>query len=316
MRKILRSFRDSFKRSVFYLVWGTTCLIGSIISELAGLDGIILFYLGTIIVLFGIVFWIIKIFTKENCEKLDDNELEERISEIGSKRKQNVLRNIYTYLKRYRSKDKFLCRFVRKNGTVLIIFEESKEKAKSYIDWYLNNECENKIMNINISESRVTKIIQDDIEELEYKKVSYFQRILINPMRAFLRQQNLSHISLGSIFKLSLLIIIGVGSYYYFNNNYSFIGDGSLLTLSKIYSSATAIIKTILMLLIITTIILNIISIKKALNDFYFNTIKPKKTVGSQLITLLTLLFTFEIFLQGIVKTFIRFAQSYGYFMQ
>lgn len=317
MKKMLILLISRFKEPVTLYIWGGlnlayACIINPIFH--ISRNSILLTIIGSIVISMGVILDL----GKYRVDIVKDVELEKKISHIKSKYWQCVIRNLITFYTEYRSRDMYLCRFYRKTGTVLVVFVDKVDEVKEYMDWYLD-ENSTTYKTITITSNRVTKIQPNDIEEIEYKKVSWMQRKIINPILGFLRQP-IYIISIRGIFVLALLFIfIALGYGYISNeytfNGYTFMGQGSIETLDFIYEFTKSMLISILSICGIATSIIGIGNIKKGINDLYTNKQVVRKTIFAQLLTFGFVFLGYFIVLKPVMIELIKFTQENGYFM-
>lgn len=264
----------------------------------------------------GLLLMIVGLFIdlgKNRDDNIDD-ELELKIITIKSTYLRNVIRNICAFINEYFIKGNYLCRFYRKTGTTLVDFVDTKDKAEEYMTWYLS-ETDMSIKTIRITEKRATRLLKEDIEEFEYRKVTIFQELIIDPMLAFLKQPSVCYLSLGNILKFSVLVVSAISGYFYFIKNYSFIGNGSINTFYSILNESTSVISVVLITWVILTLLSGVFSIKRALKNYYLGSYTKNRNVGQQLVTLVIIPICFSQSIRSLLISLLYVMQTNGYFL-
>lgn len=313
MKKLIQFLISRFREAMTYYIWGGLILIILMLDKLT-LNNIefplFLIFLGVVVMLTGILIDL----GKHRVDSIQNTNIEKAIVNIKSNYLKNVIRNVSIFYNNYRSRDMYMCKFCRKTGTIMVIFVESLDTAKDYMNWYLDTE-NTTCKSIDIGKNKVTNIQACDVEDFEYKKVSWLQHHFINPILAFFKQPSFSFISLKKIIIFSILTICSVTAYFYIDENYSFIGKGSLDTLGNIFVSSVRIIEFVLFFSAITTLIAGVFSFGKAIQNYYTDTLAIKRSVLSQLLTLFFAAICFNIFIHQCTGTIIQIVQSNGLFL-
>ncbi|WP_113675859.1 hypothetical protein [Vallitalea guaymasensis] len=310
---MIKLIMSAFKIPITYYIWGgLSLLFGLFINPIFHINNNnrLLIISGFLVVLIGVLISL----GEKRVDHIKDVKLDNEISNIKKQYLQNILRNIYAFYYEYRSKDKYLCRFYRNSGSVLYLFAESEKEAKEYMDWYLKDKNAAP-RNIVISSNRACKIHPNDIEEFEYRRISWLQHNVIHPILAFFKQPSMGYVSFSKMVLLAILISVGVGGYFYLNGEYSFVGKGSFETLIKIQDISANIIFALLVAVTFVTIVRGIFSMKKALQTYYADQFRNKRTVLSQLLVLILVPLSGSFILPPMLEFLIKIAQNSGCFI-
>lgn len=314
MKSILNKLISRFKEPITYYWWGGLQLLyGLLINpvfKLTNNSNVIGVIFGIIIIICGVGIELMKI-TVNSIE----NHLPESIRNIKNKNIKNILGNLYAFYISYRLKDKYLCRFYRKTGSVTLSFENCEEKAKEYMNWYLSTDKDVDPITLKISPKKVTRIMRDDVEEFSYKRVSYIERVLINPVIAFLRQPTTSIVSIKGILGALLISMIVLCIYGYVSLDYSFTGKGSYDTAISIIKGTSNVLTFLVTILAGATIVSAIINLRDSIETYYSNRKIVGRSVGKQLLTVSLMPIAFNILIVPTITYGIDFAQQYGYFL-
>jgi len=247
---------------------------------------------------------------------------EDCLSQIKSKKIKNIICKMNQWFLNYCSKDRYLCRFHKKSGTIITFFVGTKEQAQYYMQWYTDSEEKESTIIKNITPERATRIVRDDIEELEYQRISILQRLVVNPVIAFLRQPAPIWVSGTRLIFLFAILVIGTGFWTYVqsslplgDSNLYFTGQGSLKTAKYIIELSKNIFQLVLWIVLFKVAFSGGSRILKALKDYYSNIPKTRYSVGRLLFNLAAARIIINILLMPGLTYCIRIGQQYNYFL-
>jgi hypothetical protein len=297
----------------FWVIWGIFASVFnyllSIITEREATPSII----GFVFIFVGMF----KFLFDERHEKIGNEETEAFVQSIKTPIIRNIVRNIYLAMYAIDNKSRYLCRFITKNSTIYTIFVPIEEDATQYKKWYLDsdNKDEVKILELD-GDRRVAKVKPSDIEEFEYQKITQIEYSIINPAKAFLRQESVGNISLKSVTIFIIGTFIFAIGYEHYVAGHLFTGAGSIDTAYSIIRNVYNFTALAIQLSAFVIVLTGFTTYKDSINKYYSKTLARRHSVGTQLLKLSIMPIIFSMLISPSLNSLLIVAQKYGYFLK
>lgn len=210
----------------------------------------------------------------------------------------------------YRKKDKYLCRYRLKNGSVIVQFVDAMADVEKYKTWY---EEGNGHEIIKISKTKSVRIVPTDVQNFEYKKISYFQRIFMDPIMAYLMQPVETYISFKNVM-IAICLLFGVIIGFYCYVGYPINGGESISTFMAMVKSFLRLTKILIVYIVLFIMVAKTFTFSKALDNYYMIEKNIKGSVLMQFFELSMVPICFNIVLIPLLAETLGLLQKYGYF--